>query len=262
MTTSDEKYDPYRKQYKEIETFNTLIFVIFIVATLLSFVISYSNDIQHPGLVNILSGIHIVLSILGFGISLYIREAAFPKAEDARCRDSLSNAYAVCFGGAKTRGYYNNSYKNPYVVAAAHTLENIFFTKELLNSLLLKKHIHIAIIVIGIIIAGMLNLLNIPKIIIVSQFFISEPILSDYIKTIWLKKKCDQLFDYLVAIFQGAPNDQFKCKAFYATTAYEAAKAHAGILIPEILFVKMNPTLSKQWDKLNKEQLACQITDE
>lgn len=262
MIITDDKYDPYSRQYKKIEMFNGFVFVAFVIATLLSVIISYFSDTQNLELVNRLSGVHIFLSMIGFGFSLYVREIAFPKAEDARCRDNLSNAYAVCFGGAKTRGYYNNSYKNPYVVAAAHTLENIFFTKELLNTVLLKKHIHIAAIAVGIVIAGILNLLDMPRVVIVSQFLISEPILSDWIKTIWLKRKCEHLFDYMVAVFQGNPNDQFKCKTFYVTTAYEAAKAHAGILIPETVFERMNSRLSEEWDKLNKEQLASQITDE
>ncbi len=134
--------DPFRKLYDKIERREFFVSIIFCITTGLSFLTTLQDEFPKNSSFNYGNWIQVAIvlvSLLGFLLSLSIREYSFPNAEDKRIKDNLTNAFCISFGQEKTNGYYNNEFQNPDLKNAANTLENIFFTKEILSAIFARK---------------------------------------------------------------------------------------------------------------------------
>lgn len=253
-----EKNDPFRHVYDEIERKEVYVSILFYVTTALSCLATFRDKLSSTfPLISSFDYDHWVpiaitlTSLSGFLLSLFIREYSFPNSEEKRLKDNLANASCASFGQEKTVGYYNNHFQNPDLKNAANTLENLFFTKAILSSMIARKTLFLfCYIVIAVYFA---LIADIPNFVIAFQFLISEPILSNWIKTCVLLYDCNRIYDFLVGIFKGNPDIVFRCKSIFSFTAYEMAKARAGIVLPSKIFEKMNPKLSAQWQKIIAE---------
>lgn len=261
-----EKSDPIRLSFNRLEKLDWWVTALFYITTVLSIIVSYcsaNNCLKESqdaiDYASIISLAIIFTSLIGFGISLYVREYKLPLVQDIRVKDNFSSAFGASFGQERTDGYYNNPFKNPDLKVAAQTLENVYFTGEILSAVLWWKTLILALyVLIGIYV---MIVADIPKVIIAFQFLISEPVVSSWIKAVWLKLRCTEIFNYLVGIFKGKPDQDFICKSHYSFTSYEMAKSHAGIILPSKTFDKLNPELSTKWDGIIAD-LAQKVEDD
>ena len=69
-------------------------------------------------------------ALLGLILSATTRLYLWPRAQEKRLADSLSNAFAVNLSAERTEGYFNNDEAQPLPRLGMVTLENLFFCQR------------------------------------------------------------------------------------------------------------------------------------
>jgi hypothetical protein len=186
----------------------------------------------------------LALFIVGTAIKLYFG----PRAMEERARDFLSTAYGIRLTPELTDGYYNNAAQGPLRRVAAQLLENLLFTKTIVQRMLpverTKAAFSIAIWVVWLLLRGT----ELDFIVAISQAIFSEQILSKYLRMEWLRIRCEHIYDVTYKLFQANPKgSQFAVQTLEAFNAYETAKATAAITLSERVFHQLNDEVRAQW---------------
>ena len=244
--------DPIRKShYDAVSTADTVSDWLFYIAVVLSLVFPFVEKATHPVAFDWMQYSFALAVVLLFGIGLASRLYWVPRAEDMRRQDFFSNAMGVNLTHQRTDGYYNNDLRDPSRRMAAQVLENSHFSKSIILRMLrverTKTFVYLASWLLCVIYRGA----DLGWIVAATQAVFGEQILSKWWRMEWLRMRCEDIFGKVFSLFQaGADPLHFSARAMDAVTAYESAKANAGVVLSSKVFNELNDELSTEWDSI------------
>lgn len=195
-----------------------------------------------------------VLAVVSmFVIRIAIRLYFFPRAEDARRKEFLSNTFGFDLIHQRTKGYYNNNETDPQKRMGLSVLENLFFTKAILRKMAptvrAKAFIYLAIWLVVVVWR------DTPPdwIATAAQVLFSEEIIAYWLRLEWARDRAERIYDATHRLFQSNPEpDRLFAYAVDSFGDYETGKALGGILQSQKIFDRLNPTLISEWEVVKR----------
>ena len=249
--SKNERVDEVEKYYQPVSKVEKSISSLFWVIAFISLVLPYSNEFLKFNLYSILAAIFIVLVLAHFILSQFLRLNLIPKAELARRRQLLSDAFGTSLSHDKTNLYYNNTLTPSIKRLAANVMENAFFSKEIAASMLPKQRMVIGIYLTILILIFVLRHDNLDLIIWITQLVFSGEILSKWLRLELLRVRHERVFDELNSHFLHDLGDSSKgaiATVLNSFASYECAKSSASIKLSSKIFHELNPKLTQKWN--------------
>lgn len=175
----------------------------------------------------------------------------FPRAEDARRQETLSNSFRVTLTHEETVGYYNNDQRNPLRRLAANAMESAFFTRAIVRKMLRTQRST----TLGYFVLWFATMAYRPTdlevIGVAAQALFSGEIVGRLIRMEWLRIRSEQLFDNFNRLFTSGraiskPIIQAQVIEFFAF--YETTKSTAAILLSSKIFHRNNKAWTAEWE--------------
>lgn len=239
--------------YKPLEKAEVIVSGLFWLISSLSIAALFVDKAAYPIAYDVLQIVFIVCVLLFFLLSHIQKLYFFPRAENKRRQELLSNSYNVSLTHETTVGYYNNVQTNPLKRLAASVTESAFFTCEIVRAMLVGQRT----IIVGYLVIYLVSVLNrstdLQLLLIAAQALFSEEIISRWLRMEWLRFRSEQAFDSLSLLFtskQPFSRSETQSQALDLFVFYETTKSTAAILLSSRLFHKHNSRLSEGWEQI------------
>src|SRR5437773_7446075 len=172
----------------------------------------------------------------------------------------LSDAFGVGIGEPIRDGYYNNALPKTALRLAATTLENTFFTKEILLRMLTKERIKNCIYFILLVALFACRWTSTSWLLMLAQTVFSADLILNWIRLERFRIRANRVHAHLEQFFlqrgdAGQPSGIAILLA--AFTDYECAKDEAVIPLDQKVFERLNPALSKKWEGIKQRLSIC-----
>ncbi|MGV2128369.1 hypothetical protein ACQZ4Q_06350 [Agrobacterium vitis] len=250
MPKVDTVGEKYYKPLKRTEAVGGFLFwVVFILSIAALFV----DKAAYPRLYSNLQIAFIICVLLFFIQGLTQKLYFFPRAEDKRRQELLSNSYGVTLTHEETVGYYNNDQANPLKRLAASVMESAFFTHEVIRRMLVGQRVKTFGYFVIYFVALLNRSTNLELLAVAAQVLFSEDIISRWLRMEWLRIRSEQIFENLNRFFSSKhsfskPVSQSQAIDFFSL--YETTKSTAAILLSSTLFHKHNTSLTSEWEQI------------
>lgn len=241
--------------YKPLDRLETAGGWLFWLVSILSFAPLFFDKISYPAQFQVLQIALLVLSILFFIQGQVQKLYFFPRAEDVRRQQLLSDSFNVSLTHERTVGYYNNEQSKPMKRLAASSMESAYFTHAVIREMLKRRRVVTLSYLALYFVALSYRSTELELLAAAAQVLFSEEIIARWLRMEWLRIRSDQVFDKLNRLFAGrqafstapAQSQVIELFAFYETT-----KATAAILLSSRTFHKENPRLSEEWEQIRR----------
>lgn len=248
--TGSTRADPIRKRYfGPLEQAEIVSGWLFYIAAITSFLPLIFNEKSYPVGNSVVTAAFVLLVAANFVLGIVIRLYFFPRAEDARRKEFISNAFNFDLIHQRTLGYYNNDETNPLRRIGMLVMENLFFSKAILGKMapaVRARAIVYFVLWFGLVIwrATPLDWLAAG-----AQVLFTEEILSRWIRLEWARIRAEKLYDTVHSLFQvSSTGDRLTAYSIQAFGDYEVGKALGGILLSQSIFERENPSLTQEWE--------------
>ncbi len=239
--------------YKPLEQAEAVGAGLFWMVSILSIAALFVDKAAYPLAYDILQIAFIVCVILFFFQGQIQKLYLFPRAEDKRRQELLSNSYNVVLTHEETVDYYNNDQTNPLKRLAASIMESAFFTREIVRMMLVGQRTKTVGYLLIYVVAVLNRSTNLEVLAIAAQAVFSEEIIARWFRMEWLRTRSEQVFDNLNRLFTGRQafsRPTAQSQAIDLFSFYETTKSTAAILLSSRLFHKHNARLSDEWEQI------------
>ncbi|RWM38736.1 hypothetical protein [Mesorhizobium sp.] len=250
MPQVDTVGDNYYKPLEKAEAFGAALFW---VVSILSIAALFVDKAAYPLAYDILQILFIVCVLMFFLQGQLQKLYLFPRAEDKRRQELLSNSYGVALTHEETVGYYNNDQTNPLKRLAASVMESAFFTREIVRKMLAGQRTKTVGYLIIYFVAVLNRSTNLEVLAVAAQAVFSEDIIARWLRMEWLRTRSEQVFDNLNRVFTGKQafsRPAAQSQAIDLFSFYETTKSTAAILLSRRLFHKHNMRLTEEWEQI------------
>ena len=250
------KFAPHHNLYYAIGILKSCTEFIFWVIFILSIIPpSFLYFFPNLNIDNFINPINIVCLLLFFLLEIIVDFVLMPQADNIRRDDFLDNSFGSKFATHNSVEYYDNDEINVGLFKASVNLfENCFFSLRLLNSILPKRIIRPAIVLISVLVMGYFGFKNVPISLSVLQLLFSATILGRLIKHLILQAQLNSIQDNWIAIFQNSDfiehPENYKATVYRIWLKYEVIHSKISANIPNNVFNKLNPNLTEDWNQL------------
>jgi hypothetical protein len=259
INSPSNKTDPIRTRYfTPLERAESISDVAFYCAAILSIVVLLI-DPKKTQLYADTQIAFLITALAGFIVSIAVRVYFSPRAQDVRLGDFLSNAFGVKLTPERTENYYNSGASDPMRKIGAQALENSLFTKEIARRMCWRERAIITVYVIAWLFAAFNRNTGFDVMIVASQIVFSEQLVSRAVRLEWLRSRSESVFEALYQLLQSNPQQgspegaTFEARIIQELVKYENTKSNAAVTISSRIFERVNPDLSKQWDKIRHD---------
>ena len=249
----NERIDELEKYYSPIAICDRFVKGLFFVSAILSIVILYPALFPYP-LIENCTKIAFILSVIIHSVLVHFNGFyLIPRAENLRRRQLLSDAFGVPLTPEKTQLYYNNEISPSMLKLGVNVMENSFFTKHVCGEMAKNERIKILIYTVLWLIAILNRNTDLGLLLTLTQVLFSSEVIIHWLKTELLRFRNETTYDKLYALLlnKDASEDQNMTAGILDSFAfYEASKASASIKQSTKIFNRLNPGLTKQWEKI------------
>ncbi|MCG7947317.1 MAG: hypothetical protein N0C84_13320 [Candidatus Thiodiazotropha taylori] len=249
----NERIDELEKYYSPIANCDGWAKGLFFVSAILSIVIPYPSLFPYPLLE---AGVKIafVLSVIIHSVLVHFNGLyLIPRAESLRRRQLLSDAFGVPLTSEKTQLYYNNEISPSVLKLGGNVLENSFFAKNVCGEMAANERIKILIYSVLWLMAILNRSTDLSLLLTLTQVLFSSEVIIYWLKIEVLRSRNETTYDRLYSLFlnKRVSEDQNMTAGILDSFAfYEASKASASIKQSTKIFNRLNPGLTKQWEKI------------
>lgn len=254
MNTSTGRQDPIRENYyRPLEIADRISDWMFYSGAMLSFAVLLIDKAAYPipyQMVQVAFVLAVaVFFIAGTGTRLYF----FPRAEDARRKEFLSNVFGIELIHERTQGYYNNDETDPHKRLSLCVLENSFFSKSVLRKMAAEERVKTLAYFIIFGAAVFWRETPFDWVIAGAQVLFSEVIFSKWLRLEWLRNRAENVYQSTLLLIQSKPNPAIlQVHAMDAFGKYETGKALGGILQTQKIFDQLNSNLTMEWERIKQ----------
>lgn len=253
-SSSSERKDPIRTNYfTQLEAAESASGWLFYFAALMSFAPTLIEKRAHPTLYSVLLICFVVAVVTIFVIGIATRLYLFPRAEAARRKDFVSNTFGFDLIRERTAGYYNNAETEPLKRMGLSLLENIYFTKTILQKMAPGARAKALLYFLLWICVALWRDTPLDVVATAAQVLFSEEIVARALRLEWARMKAEELYETMHRLFQSRPAaDRLAAYSIDAFVEYESCKSVSAILQPSQLFDRLNPKLTAEWEEIKK----------
>lgn len=241
------------KFYKPLQTVEAVGGWLFWVVATLSIATLLVDKGAYPAIADYVQIAFIVAVFLFFVQGLAQKLYLFPRAEDERRRELLSNSFNVPLSHEATVEYYNNDQTNPLKRLAASVMESSFFTKEIMRKMLRTERAKTLGYAAVYFVALSNRSTDLGVAAVVAQLVFSEDILMRWLRMEWLRMRSEQVFANMTRFFNAKHSfakPQGQSETLDHFSFYETTKSTAGILLSSTIFDKNNSKLTSEWETI------------
>lgn len=194
--------------------------------------------------------LQLLLVILFLGVSLTHDCHYRYEADKERRNAKVEDAFDIDFTEYKTAGYYNNNVPPSLCRYVMDSFESVLFTKSIVGKML-PRELFKAFIV-GIIFLLSLRIADNNLLLLILEIVTSAYLFQGIIMTIFFYSKVKAIYLnlYQLLITEKTIQREQLILAFSAAQEYEVCKAYFKVAPDSKLFIKLNPELSEQWEKM------------
>lgn len=205
--------------------------------------------------------LHLVNILNIIGISIYfivettIEFILLPLADSKRRDDFIDNSFGSKISTNSSIGYYDNDEVNQGLYKAAVNLfENCFFTYSLVRIMTTRKVVIPSIMLILVVVFAYYGFKEVPFALTILQALFSASILGELIKHLILVNRLSNIQDSWVSLFHNEDLKQsslkYQAHIYRYWLQYEALHSKINANIPDSVFTKYNPNLTKEWESI------------
>lgn len=250
-----ERIDEVSRYYRPAEQAGIVRRILFYSAGFLSFLTLFSSSLSQEQQSALKVGFLVVV-ILHFASSEILRLYLVPRAEEARRRQLLSDAFGTSISHDRTALYYNNEYSPSVERLGADTMENALFSRAITARMLVKKRVSTFGYLLVWLVLFAFRTTDLSVLIWITQVVFSQAILVQWFNMEVLCLRFDRVYDCLHAHFLhgiGGHTTKAVATILDAFVLYESAKAAAGLLLSTKVFEELNPALSEEWARARSD---------
>lgn len=246
MSKRDDINELYRPS-KNLEQVCLVLYIADVVLSVLLVVLSNSCHSILTILLVIIAFLYMMLSVIDDGILWY-------RAERARRKNGIQEAYSISLSEYSTEGYYNNDINDPELSYAANLFESCFFTREISKKMLFPSVIKSLLSFIVLMVACRF-VSNDDIFLIIAQTVFSATLVEETIRLIIYVYRISALYDdvYREFVTIGITKKDQRTWLRWFCVEYESIKAHYRIRLDEFIFKKYNSILSNKWDNISSQ---------
>jgi len=254
MNTAAPRQDPIRENYYQpFETADRISDWTFYIGAALSLAVLVIDKTSHPLLYQAAQVAFVLAAAVFFIVETTTRLYFFPRAEDARRREFLSNVFGIELIHERTQGYYNNDEIDPHKRLSLCVLENSFFSKSVLRKMAAGERAKVFAYFCIFWIAVFWRETPFDWMIAGAQVLFSEVILSKWLRLEWLRNRAENIYQSTHQLIQSKPSPAIlQVHAMDAFGKYETGKALGGILQSKDIFDELNPSLTVEWERIKQ----------
>lgn len=254
MANSLRKIDPISEKYfRPLEIADKCALYLFYFSAILSIITLFIDKQAYPVCYDVVQIGFVILVIMAFIVEQTIRLYLSPRAHNRRLKDFLSHAYNVPLSHEKTVGYYNSESSENFKRIAVQLLENCLFSKSIILEMARATRIKTILYSVVWLVAVLNRHTDLTIIAIIAQIIFSEQLAANYIRTEYLRMRFEQLYDDIYTLIQSKPKQhEFRVLTLQALVSYESVKISCSITLSKEIFERLNPILSKEWEKVKK----------
>jgi hypothetical protein len=247
---TSNRQDPIRENhYKPLERSELASTWIFYIAAVASFGPLLLDQRSSPKLYSAAIALFALLVVCNFILSIANRLYFFPRAEDARRKEFLSNTFRFNLIHERTTGYYNNSETDPLRRLGISALENLFFSKAILRRMAPAVRTKAALYFALWITAALWRDTPLDWLSTAAQVVFSEEIISRWLRLEWARNRAENIYASTHSLYQlNPPQDKLTAYAISAFADYESGKSLGGILLSKAIFEECNAQLTAEWE--------------
>jgi hypothetical protein len=249
-TTSTARSDPIRANYyRPLEEAESTANWLFYIAAVMSFAPLLIARESHPKWHDAALTIFVLAVVSTFIVGIAIRLSLFPRAEDARRKEFLSNCFGFDLIHHRTTGYYNNDESEPLRRMVLSVLEDSFFSKAILREMAQVVRVKIAFYALAWLMVLLWRDTPLDWLAVAAQSLLSEVLVAHWLRLEWLRSRAEQIYESTRLLLELDPSpDRLAAYAADAFGDYETGKALGGIVLSAKIFNRLNPMLSKEWE--------------
>lgn len=239
--------------YKPLQRSENAGNVLFWVISILSITALFVDKEAYPLAADVVQIALIVCVILFFVQGQVQKLYLFPRAEDKRRQQLLSDSFGVPLTHEKTVGYYNNDQTNPIKRLGASVMESAFFTAAITRMMLPAERAK----TFGYIVVYLLVVLNrssdLAFLAVAAQALFGGEIVARWLRLEWLSYRSEQTFCNFNRLFVARPaftEAVQQSEAIDLFSFYESTKSTAAMLLSQKVFEQNNPRLTQEWEQI------------
>ena len=242
--------DDINNLYRPSKILERVCLVLFVADVALSFFMVVFSDSCRSVLtvfLVVIAFLYMVLSVIDDGVLWY-------RAESARRKNGIQEAFSISLSEYSTEGYYNNDINDPELSYAANLFESCFFTREISRKMLLVSIIK-SLLAIVVLILACRFVLNDDIFLVIAQTVFSATLVEETIRLVIYVYRICALYDYAYHEFVtvGITRNDQRVSLRWFCLEYESVKAHYRVRLDEYIFKKYNLYLSHKWDSISSQ---------
>ena len=242
-----------KNYYKPLKQADKVGNVLFWLISILSIGTLFIDKISHPLAADVAQIALIVCVILFFIQGQVQKLYLFPRAEDKRRQQLLSDSFGVALTHEQTVGYYNNDQTHPIKRLAASVMESAYFTNAITRIMLPWERTITAGYLVVYVVAVLNRSSDLAFLAVAAQALFGGEIVARWLRLEWLRFRSEQVFNNYNRLFVGRYQFTEKnpqSEALDLFSYYESAKSTAAVLLSDKIFNQHNSRLTQEWEQI------------
>lgn len=247
---STQRVDTVEKYFKPLLTSDKVSNGLLYISIVLSFALLYVGE--SATLKSILNVVFIVVTLLSFTVSNITSLYLARRAQNKRMTHLISNSFGVSLDDEETNLYYNNT-QNPSVTRLGiNVFENSLFSKTTASKMVVGERIKNAVYIVLTVVLIINRNTSLELLAIIAQTLLTTTILTNWIKLEIIKHGFETIYDACRVLFLNpAPReDLFTSQVLDIVMRYEILKASMGVNLSSAIFRKINTETTAEWERI------------
>ncbi|WP_079708055.1 hypothetical protein [Paraliobacillus ryukyuensis] len=249
---NEQRKDSLDKYYKTVNTSSFINMLLFWATIILSLVIHFVTKPEWETWINV---VFIFFSLLFFLVNNILTIELIPRAEKKRKTHLLSNSLNVPLDNERTNLYYNNLHSSSILRLGLNVFENALFSFKVSEKMLLRERTKVFLYITLWVLLLLIRQTQVELLSIIAQTLFSTSLLSNWIRLELYKREMEQTFEKCRSLFLQKNKQEIVPNTTVAeildlTIGYESLKARMGISLSTRVFQKINPEVSKEWERI------------
>ena len=250
------QFAPQYNLFVIIDKIRLFIFWIFWFIFILSIVPAFLKLLNIKlNIDDLISTLNIICIICFFVLDIVVENILVPQADSKRHDDFIDNSFGSSFSSNPSIGYFDTEeLQQGLYKAASNLFENCFFTYSLVKAVTIRKTLLPTVVLLSIAVFAYYGFKEVPFALTLLQALFSATVLGNLIKHFILMVRLHSIHDAWITLFQNqdikSNTEKYRTLIYRYWLQYESLQSRIQAGIPDRIFNKLNPDLTKEWEEI------------
>lgn len=204
---------------------------------------------------DLINTLNIICIICFFVLDIVVENILIPQADSKRRDDFIDNSFGSSFSSNPSIGYFDTmGLQQGLFKAASNLFENCFFTYSLVKAVTIRKTLLPTVVLLSIAVFAYYGFKQVPFALTLLQALFSATVLGNLIKHFILMVRLHSIHDAWITLFQNqdikSNTEKYRTLIYRYWLQYETLHSRIQAGIPDKIFNKLNPNLTKEWEEI------------